>query len=109
MSSCKPWGTRAQSAEPSSFGDAPSKRGVLNPPLETLDVRWIKKLNDIKSLPLADQQEINRHKEIEITVNEVQDETDYLLSSPANREHLLRAIENVKNNDNLVQVKLEDL
>ena len=27
-------------------------------------------------------------REIEITVDEVQDETKYLLSSPANREHL---------------------
>jgi antitoxin YefM len=34
-------------------------------------------------------------RDIEITVRE-QDETEYLLSSPANREHLEKAIEDVK-------------
>ena len=29
--------------------------------IDTIDVRWIKKLQDIKSLPEADQKEINRH------------------------------------------------
>lgn len=48
-------------------------------------------------------------REIEIIVQEVQDETEYLLGSPANREHLLRAIENVTNHTNLVQLNSEDL
>lgn len=37
------------------------------------------------------------------------DETDYLLSSPANRKRLLEAVENVKNGTNLVVVNLADL
>jgi antitoxin YefM len=50
-----------------------------------------------------------QHRQIEIVIQEIEDETEYLLSSPANKEHLLRAIENIKNRTNLVQVKLEDL
>lgn len=49
------------------------------------------------------------NREIEITVTEVYDETDYLLSSPANREHLLSAIDDIRNNRNLVRVSLESL
>lgn len=58
----------------------------------------------IKALKKAYQ-----HREIEIIVQEVQDETEYLLSTTANREHLLRAIENVNNHTNLVHVEQEDL
>lgn len=42
-----------------------------------------------------------KDKEIEITVYE-RDETEYLLRSPANREHLLRAISDVNRSENLV-------
>ena len=35
------------------------------------------------------------------------DETEYLLKSPANRERLLQAIENVTQNRNLITVKQE--
>lgn len=48
-------------------------------------------------------------REIEIIVQDVQDETEYLLSSSANREHLLRAIENVNNHTNLVHLDVEEL
>lgn len=41
-----------------------------------------------------------KNKEIEITVSE-RDETEYLLRSPANREHLLRAIEDVEADRNI--------
>ncbi|MGF1676052.1 MAG: hypothetical protein ACFCUV_20560 [Rivularia sp. (in: cyanobacteria)] len=47
-------------------------------------------------------------KEIEIIVYEV-DETAYLLSSEANKKHLLKAVENVKNKSNLVEVDIESL
>jgi len=40
------------------------------------------------------------HKEIEIAVSEA-DETDYLLRSPANREHLLKALADVEAGRNL--------
>ncbi len=46
--------------------------------------------------------------EIEIVVSQV-DETSYLLRSPANRESLLNAIDNVKQGKNLVEVNLESL
>lgn len=36
------------------------------------------------------------HKEIEIIVDEVMDETEYLMSSPANRLHLESAMRNVE-------------
>ena len=42
-----------------------------------------------------------REKEIEITVNEI-DETEYLLRSPENKKRLLRAIDDVENGRNIV-------
>ncbi|OHD82343.1 MAG: hypothetical protein A3J97_06945 [Spirochaetes bacterium RIFOXYC1_FULL_54_7] len=50
-----------------------------------------------------------KNRTIEIIIQEVQDETEYLLSSKANKEHLLRSIQNVANHTNLVQVHLEEL
>jgi antitoxin YefM len=54
-----------------------------------------------------------KDKEIEIVVCEVaqgeEDETAYLLRSPANRERLLKAIENVAHERNLVTVPLDEL
>ncbi len=37
------------------------------------------------------------------------DETDYLSSSPANKAHLLKAMDNIAHNRNLVTVDLDDL
>ncbi len=54
-----------------------------------------------------------KNKQIEIAVCEAaereEDETSYLLRSPANRERLLKAIENVSLNRNLVTVPLDEL
>jgi antitoxin YefM len=50
-----------------------------------------------------------RDREIEIIISDDVDETDYLMSTPANRDHLLRAIENIKNHTNLVQMSSDDL
>lgn len=46
--------------------------------------------------------------EIEIVVYKV-DETSYLLASEANKKHLLKAIKNVKEKSNLVEVDIENL
>ena len=54
-----------------------------------------------------------KDKEIEIAVCEAdqseEDETEYLLKSPANRDWLLKAIENVARKHHLVPVDLEDM
>jgi antitoxin YefM len=47
-------------------------------------------------------------KEIEIIVSQF-DETEYLFKSEVNKNRLLRAIENVKEGQNLVEVNLPDL
>lgn len=53
-----------------------------------------------------------KNKEIEIVVSEAseieEDETAYLLKSPANRDRLLKALDNVAHNRNLVTVNLEE-
>ena len=54
-----------------------------------------------------------KDKDIEIVVCEAsqseEDETTYLLRSPANRERLLKAIENVAHGRKLVPINLENL
>jgi antitoxin YefM len=45
--------------------------------------------------------------EIIILVEE-EDETEYLLSNPANRQYLMQAISNVDNNTNLVTISAEE-
>jgi antitoxin YefM len=47
-----------------------------------------------------------KDKEIEIAVYE-RDETAYLLRSPANREHLLRAVAEVESQQNIVAPEQE--
>ena len=54
-----------------------------------------------------------RGKEIEISVSEAveieEDETAYLLRSPANREHLLKALDDLAQGRNLVAVGVDEL
>jgi PHD/YefM family antitoxin component YafN of YafNO toxin-antitoxin module len=42
-------------------------------------------------------------------VYDVEDETEYLMKSKANREHLDRAISNIEAGKNLVTVSMDDL
>ncbi len=48
-------------------------------------------------------------KQIEITVHESVDETEYLLKTEANKKRLLEATENIRQNKNLIEVDLEEL
>ncbi len=44
-----------------------------------------------------------KNKKLCITVSEEMDETDYLLSSPANAERLLKSIDNINKRQGLVE------
>jgi antitoxin YefM len=69
--------------------------------------------NDLDSRFLRALKALFKNKEIEIAVCEAaeieEDETAYLLKSPANRERLLQAMENVAHDRNLVTVNEDEL
>jgi antitoxin YefM len=69
--------------------------------------------NDLDSRFLRALKALFKNKEIEIAVCEAaeieDDETTYLLKSPANRERLLQAMENVAHDRNLVTVNEDEL
>ncbi len=44
-----------------------------------------------------------KDSEIEISIKPIQDETEYLLSNPSNKKHLLDAIKEVKKNKNIIR------
>jgi antitoxin YefM len=50
-----------------------------------------------------------QNRQIEIIVQDVEDETEYLLGTPANREHLLTSIKNIENHIGLVEMNLESI
>lgn len=70
------------------------------------------KADDLDSRFLRALKALFKNKEIEIVVSEAseieEDETAYLLKSPANRERLLKALDNAAHNRNLVAVNLEE-
>jgi hypothetical protein len=49
------------------------------------------------------------NKEIEITIKEIEDETEYLLKSEPNRRHLLRGIEEIRSGAPLQTMTVEQL
>jgi antitoxin YefM len=49
-----------------------------------------------------------KNNPVKITVTPM-DETEYLMSSKANHKHLLRAIDNIENNRNLIEVPFEEI
>jgi antitoxin YefM len=69
--------------------------------------------NELDSRFIKALKALFKNKEIEIAVCEVseieEDETAYLLKSPANRERLLKAVENVALDRNLVTVNLDEV
>jgi antitoxin YefM len=50
-----------------------------------------------------------KNKEIEIVVSDVVNDTDYLLSTEANRDQLLGAIKDIESGENLSSFSLDDL
>ncbi len=66
------------------------------------------KASELDANFLAKVKETFGEKEIEIVISEV-DETEYLLKSEVNKNRLLKAIENIKNNRNLIEVDLDKL
>ena len=55
----------------------------------------------VSQLPRPEKSELLRFVAAQLR-DTATDETDYLLSSPANREHLLRVVEDVKAGRNIV-------
>jgi antitoxin YefM len=68
------------------------------------------KANELDKDFIKSLKEIFHDKEIEIIVQEVhEDETDYLLKNPANRDSLLKAVKNANDELNLVHLPLDNL
>ena len=65
------------------------------------------KANELDNRFIESLRHLFANRMIEIRVAEL-DETDYLLSNAANREHLLAAIANIESGENLVMVDLDD-
>ncbi|MBN1523493.1 MAG: hypothetical protein JW904_03315 [Spirochaetales bacterium] len=68
------------------------------------------KANELNKDFVKALKDIFHDKEIEIIVQEVEeDETEYLLKNPANRDRLFKAIENSENSSNLVDFPMENI
>ena len=65
--------------------------------------------DEISDSLLKTIQDNYKNKEIEITIQEVEDETGYLLKSEANRRHLLRGIEEIRSGIPLQTMTIEQL
>ncbi len=67
------------------------------------------KASEIEQPILDTIKKLFKDKEIEIIIHEVEDETEYLLKSSSNKEHLLKAITNVNSGKNLEKLSIEGL
>jgi antitoxin YefM len=67
------------------------------------------KANEINKNFWEGIKEMFKDREIEIVVQDVEDETEYLLKTDANKKHLLKAVKNVENRTNLVEVETAGL
>ena len=66
------------------------------------------KASEVDNRLLTTLKTLYEKREIEITVTgDISDETDFLMKDPANKAHLLEAIEEVKHNKNLVRFTAE--
>ena len=65
--------------------------------------------NELNEQFMNGLKETFKNKEIEIVIYEVEDDTEYLLKSEANKEHLLNAIENVNNRKHLETIDIDEL
>jgi len=73
--------------------------------LSTYRVRADELTDDfVKALKVA-----YRDREIEITVSDIVDDTEYLLSTEANRDQLLGAIKDIQSGDGIVSFSLDSL
>ncbi len=88
---------------------------VLDSPAEDMPVYATYRMNvsELDDRFLETLRTMFRGLEIEISVSEAaeipEDETAYLLKSPANREHLLKALDDLTHGRNLVSVDLDEL
>jgi antitoxin YefM len=64
---------------------------------------------DLTSDFITALQYVYKDREIEIVVSDVVDETDYLLGTDANREHLIAAMKNIEVGEDLVSLSLDSL
>jgi antitoxin YefM len=62
-------------------------------------------LESLKTFWGDDLRSVEDHREIEIVISEA-DETAYLMATEANRRHLLKGIEDVKQRRNLIEESL---
>jgi antitoxin YefM len=80
---------------------------------QTMHMIYKMKVEELDSRFIRALKTMFKDKEIEISVCESaqseEDETGYLLKSPANRDRLLKAIENVARSQNVVSVDLNEL
>ena len=77
-----------------------------------MEVAYRLNANDLDMNFLESIKKLFKEKQlyINISIDEQQDETEYLLSNPTNASRLLKAINNIENNkDKLIHKTLEDL